>query len=417
MSTYIFRQVALERLSSPDQLDEALRVTSPRIWLALSGLTMLLGITCVWGYEGSISTTVDGKGVVVRSGGVSNVVSHGSGMLMNLNVHVGDKLHQGQVVALVAQPELLEQIKSAKQVLEEAKLERDRQLAVKTKNAGAAVAALERKRDLYERQIRVLREQVKLAASQVAAAEQLNAKGLVTRQQVLTADEKRVALEGQIENAQAELKQLDYQELSEQQQPNQAAAEMQARIADAERRLSGLATDLQINGKVLSPYSGEVVELKVDVGSTVAAGTPLLSVQPVADTLELLLYLPALQAKQVKASMPIEVSPTTVRREESGYMLGTATYVSDYPSTEAALMRHFQNEVLVQSLIHDGPVTEVRAVLQPDAQTPSGYRWSSSKGPAIRITSGTIFQGRIVTRSQRPVDLIVPYLKTKAGLD
>jgi HlyD family secretion protein len=129
------------------------------------------------------------------------------------------------------------------------------------------------------------------------------------------------------------------------------------------------------------------------------------------------MFLPAQQAKQVIPGMSIEVSPTTVKREEFGFMSGKVAFVSDYPVTQAALMRHFQNEVLVQSLLRDGPVTEVRGRLEADPATPSGFRWSSGKGPAIQVSSGTICTGRIVTKRQVPAELVIPYLKSKGGLN
>ena len=291
-------------------------------------------------------------------------------------------------------------------------LRSDRQLESKTRNSGVALEALRVKREMYTRQIRVLEDQVRLAAERANSTEQLAAKGLVTQQQVNDAKEKKVTLEGQIENARAEIKQLEVQDVSERQTPHQLAADMHARVSEAERRLASLENDLRINGQVVSPYSGDVLELKADVGFNVRAPAPLLiSVQPVADTLELLLFLPAPQAKQVTQGMTIEVSPTTVKREEFGFMSGKVAYVSDYPVTEAALMRHFQNAVLVQSLLHDGPVTEVRGKLEADLQTPSGYHWSSGRGPAVQISSGTgICTGRIVTKRQAPAELVIPYI-------
>lgn len=397
MSTHIFRQVALERLSSPDQLDEALRVTSAHTWLALAGIFVLLGATSIWAWKGSIATTVNGQGIVIRRGGVYNVSSQGAGMVTEVNVQVGDIVGEHQVVARIAQPELLEQIRAAKQVADEANRDADRLLKMKAKSTGVALDALRHRREMYELQIRLLRQRMKAADR--------------------ASDEDRLALEGQIASAEADLRQIEAQELSEKQQPAKTATEMRARVADAERRLAGLENELRVSGQIVSPYSGEVLELKADIGSVVAAGSPLLSVQPLMDTLELLLYVPATQAKQVKPAMNIEVSPTTVKREESGYMLGRVTHVSNYPATQAALMRNFQNEILVQSLIHEGPVTEVRARLEPDSTTPSGYAWSSGRGPAIRISSGTICAGRIVTRRQAPIELMVPYIKHNSGLD
>jgi HlyD family secretion protein len=396
VSTDIFRKAALERLSSPDQLDEALRVTSAHTWLALSGLLLLLATASVWAWQGRIATTVDGKGIFVRRGGVYNVSSRSAGLIADFKVRAGDSVRENQVLARIVQPELQAQIRTAKQVLDMARSERDRTLAIRAKTSIAARDALKRKRATYERQIETLENEIEVAKEQAVS---------------------RLSLEGQLENAKAELTQVEVQEISEQQQTAQATVELQNRVAEAELRLAGLEEELRASSDVVSPYAGEVLELKAEVGSNVQPGTPLLSVQPAADTFELLLYLPALQAKRVKAGMRVEISPTTVKREESGYMPGTVTYVSDYPATEAALMRNVQNEVLVRSLIHDGPVTEARAQLVPDRSAPSGYQWSSGRGPAIGISGGTICLAGVVTKRQAPIELIIPYIKSRTGLD
>ena len=52
------------------------------------------------------------------------------------------------------------------------------------------------------------------------------------------------------------------------------------------------------------------------------------------------------------------------------------TYVSDFPTTNAAAMRTFENESLVNALQSQGVANEVRVVLDHGA---SGYAWSSKK--------------------------------------
>jgi HlyD family secretion protein len=111
----------------------------------------------------------------------------------------------------------------------------------------------------------------------------------------------------------------------------------------------------------------------------------------------------------------VEISPTNVKREEFGFLKGNVRFVADYPATPAALMRNCENESLVKSLTSDGTITEVRVTLLRDVATPSGFRWSSAKGPAIRITPGTLAGIRIVTRQQTPISLVLPFLKAKAG--
>ena len=67
MNTEIFRKVSIERLSSPEQLDQLLKVNSMGSWAALLAVLVLLGLTVVWAFQGSIATTAPGQGVIVRT--------------------------------------------------------------------------------------------------------------------------------------------------------------------------------------------------------------------------------------------------------------------------------------------------------------------------------------------------------------
>lgn len=58
----MFRQTALERLSTPERLDELMHVTSPRYWIALLALGGLLVTALIWSGFTTISTTVSGAG-------------------------------------------------------------------------------------------------------------------------------------------------------------------------------------------------------------------------------------------------------------------------------------------------------------------------------------------------------------------
>jgi hypothetical protein len=71
-STSIFRKESLERLSSPEQLDQLIQIVSPRSWLPLASLGMLIGLAFLWSVLGRIPITAEGKGVLVRSTNASN---------------------------------------------------------------------------------------------------------------------------------------------------------------------------------------------------------------------------------------------------------------------------------------------------------------------------------------------------------
>ena len=61
----IFRKEALERLSSPEQLDQLMEIVTPRSWLPLMTLGGLLGMGLLWSFLGRIPVTTTGRAVLV----------------------------------------------------------------------------------------------------------------------------------------------------------------------------------------------------------------------------------------------------------------------------------------------------------------------------------------------------------------
>jgi HlyD family secretion protein len=416
MDTSIFRKTSLERLSSPEQLDTIMRVTGAKRWLALGGMFRVLGVAVICGYAGTIDTKVSGSGVIVRAGTVLNVVASGSGLVTSINVNLGDRVKADQVVAKVSDEEILEKIRLARSALEEAKAERERNLLLRQQGAQLQVEALVRDQANAQREIQELGEQAKIATEQIAVDNQLLTKGLITRQQTLQDQQKLVEINGQIESLRAKIKRIEADQYTARTDPQRFDAEMKARIGGLERNLAGLEDQMANQSSVESPYDGQVIEMKAVPGSLVAAGSPILSIQPQGNTLEVLVYLPSLQAKAVQPGMAAEISPSTVKREEFGFIRGKVVYAGEFPASFDALMRNFQNETLVCSIMAGGPVTELRVILERDPASMSGYKWSSSRGPAITISSGTLCTVQVITRQQPPVSLLFPFFKGKLGL-
>ncbi len=57
----IFREKSLERVQSPEQLNDYIKVTTPRVWLVLIAVILLLLGVIVWGIFGrvTVQTTDD----------------------------------------------------------------------------------------------------------------------------------------------------------------------------------------------------------------------------------------------------------------------------------------------------------------------------------------------------------------------
>lgn len=58
MKTNLFRKKNIERVASPEQLDDYIHVSSPASWAVLGAFTILLVGICVWGIFGRLDTTL-----------------------------------------------------------------------------------------------------------------------------------------------------------------------------------------------------------------------------------------------------------------------------------------------------------------------------------------------------------------------
>lgn len=416
MESTLFRKVALERMSSPEQLDQLLHVTTSRSWFALIGLIALLCVTVVWGFLGQVTDKVSGQGVLIRSGGVQSVVPMGAGRVLDVRVRVGQHVRSGQVIATIAQPSLEERIRLARGQLSDVQKQKTELVRVRSDRSRLQLAFLKQQRANLETEIQDLQREAKLVEDQIPVDEELLAKGLVTRQQTYATRQKLVSIQGSIASRRAQITQVDALEFQTANESMESNIQAQNSVGDLTREIHLLEQELDTQSRVVTPHAGQVLEVKVSPGSLVQAGTPVISLQPDVVKLEAVLYVPAARAKEVRASMDAEISPTEIRREEFGFVRGKVIFVADYPATEEALMRIFENAPLVRMLGAGGAITEVQVELETDPATPSGYRWSSAQGAPGKLSGGTLCLGDIVTRKQRPVSLLFPFVRQAIGL-
>lgn len=103
MNDKIFRQKSVDRMSSPEQLNDYIKVTSPGVWMVLAAIAILLAGICVWGIFGKLETKLtlaaescEGQTVLyVKESDISSVKE-------NMSVSVGDGTYT--VVAIPAEP-------------------------------------------------------------------------------------------------------------------------------------------------------------------------------------------------------------------------------------------------------------------------------------------------------------------------
>jgi HlyD family secretion protein len=412
----LFRKAALDRLSSPEELDQLMQVTNPRAWLALMALGLLLFAAVLWSIFGVIPTRISGKGILIRTGGVFDVVSLGVGRLTEIDVTSGDIVKQNQVIARIAQPDLLDQINQTKAELNELVIQHQVLGGFLQKDTGFQNDVLAGQRATNEQKIAASKPRIEWFQKRIAVEEKLFAEGVITEKQLLQTKEDFSQMIAEITEAKNRLREIAAGELAMRNKNLQQLSTSELRIADQKRKLQLLENQLDLSSRVVSPYEGRILEVKIDEGNLVNVGTSIVSLEMSEGKLQALLYLPAAEGKKVHTDMEALISPTTVRREEYGLILGKVKSVSSFPATHQGMMRMLANESLVQSLEGSGAPLEIYAELATEPSTESGYRWSSRKGPPVKIYSGTLCDGMVTVQKQRPINLLIPYIRETLGI-
>jgi HlyD family secretion protein len=195
----------------------------------------------------------------------------------------------------------------------------------------------------------------------------------------------------------------------------QALATTDDALREAQAALARARTDLAEASRVLSPYSGVVSSVEAYQGQYMTPGTPLMTIEPLNVALRATLYLPDKDGKQVRLGQQVQIMPESVSAEEYGYLRAKVTSVDALPATPESMQAVLQNEFLVQELAAQGTVLRIEATLTPAPENPSGYAWSSSSGPDLRISSGTTVSARVVLSQDPPITYVFPQLKRLTG--
>jgi len=114
MGKELFRKKSLENVSSPEKLDEYVRVTNPGVWSVLIACIAILVAAAVWFAVGRIPDTLDMKGIIFPGDGTVSVLSTGSGKIHDVRVSVGDMVDPHDILAVIPQPELAAEISQLK---------------------------------------------------------------------------------------------------------------------------------------------------------------------------------------------------------------------------------------------------------------------------------------------------------------
>ena len=412
MSASFFRKSALEKLSTPEKLDQLIKVTGPKSWIALLTIALALGVGITWSVFGRVKTKLDVVGVVL-GGDVHEVVSTAQGQLVELKVAIGNKVKKGDIIATIQQPELVQQIEDAKAVLADRRFEMGKLVSYGNQGNHLQDELISQNRVSIQGEIESERKKIAFLNNQLDSENGLLSKGLIVKSQVANTKQQIEASRNTIERLKGQMVEASSQQHNLGYDIQQKVTLQNQRIAEAERTLQFLTEKYDTQKNIRSPYDGEVVEVLTDRGIVVGQGTPLFKVKNEGTSttklagLKGVLYIPSKDGKKIKKGMEALVSPSTVQPQEYGFIKSKVTYVSDFPITEKGILTSIKNDQLAKGLLASGPLFEVHVDFEKDPSSYSGFKWTSAKGPALFIKEGTSCMGKVTIEEERPATIVV----------
>ena len=412
----MFRAVALERLSSPEQLDRLITLTPPTGWVALAALSALTAAIVARGIFGSVPTRVTGAGILVERGGqVFDAMASAPGVL-SMVAPIGTVVHQGDLVAALDDVQAQQDLQHAQTLLQEqqAQLEQlvarfDREIAARRRvdaqqreNLQNIIAAATQRQAFYQQSLR----------NETPVAE----RGYITRRFMQETRQQIDAAEQDARRARNELLALDAADIDQLGRRDQEVWHQQEAVNTARRMVEELTIAMLRSTRIVSPIAGHVTEVKASPGVVVAPGKAIVSIETAGEGLELVLYVPPEQGKKITPGMEVRIEPATVKKEEFGTLLGRVLEISQFPVSTDGMMATLQNPQLVARFSAQGAPYAARVALLPDKSNSSGYAWSAGRGPPVLLTSGTTAAAEVTVRRQAPITLVLPLLRETTGL-
>ncbi|UBF27142.1 NHLP bacteriocin system secretion protein [Kovacikia minuta CCNUW1] len=473
--TNLFRKEALDRLSSPERLDQLMQVAQPKKWIPLAAMGSLITVGLAWSIFGRIPITVPGQGVLVFPSQVVPFQAPSSGQILAINVKPGDTIKKGQVLATIDQTELqkkldllraklaqlLEQDQSAnslqsqRTVLDKDAAQQQRQALQQSLEATQSVTPILREKGLdsiqqqrlsLQGQLQTTRDLLPTFKQRWEIRQQLRREGAVSSDAVLQAQQQFLDSQSKVNEIKSQLKQLDLKEADAQREylaninsvkdiqaqlatlntklANQAeqdlatATNRKKEIEETRRSITQLELQLTDKTRVVSSFNGRILEIGAVPGQYFEEGKQIGTIEAQDNDSKLVsvAFFPVSEGKKIQPGMELQVTPSNVKRERFGGIVAKVTNVSAFPVTKETASSVVGGPDILQGLISKEPQIQVFAELQPDPSTVSKFRWSSSKGPNSQVTSGTTTSVRVKVDEQAPISFVFPILRSWSGV-
>ena len=409
----LFRDEAIKNLRSPEQLDTVLRLTSPIGWLSLAVLFVIIAIVTIWGVVGSVPVQVKGMGVFLDRGGVVySVIAPAAGRIDAIDVKVGQVVTKGTRLAVLSLPNREAQLRDARRTLESLQGQYDRQLVFSGKDVESRNANMRDTIGALNAKITADKNHLDFLQPLYDAQQEELEKGYITRKQLEQTRSDIFATKQSVRDSRNKIAEARSAQVEFENQQRRTMAELEQQVITAKNSFEEAKTFLETEKEIFSPVDGRVTEIDVKLGVLVKTDDQVAVIEKSGKNLELITYFEIGKGKKIHPGMRAGVAPSSIERDLYGSIQGNVESVSDLPETQAGLMAILGNETLVGKMMGAGAPIKVVITLDKDPKTFSGLKWSSSKGPPLKVTTGDTGFASVTVREERPINLVIPIFET-----
>lgn len=111
----LYRKSVLDRLSSPEQLDKMIVITSPSLWIAMIGAALIVTVALVWSVFGELPVKQEASGILVPNQGAYTLAAETGGIVSTVEVKIGDHVKEGDVMVVLADADVQTELDALKE--------------------------------------------------------------------------------------------------------------------------------------------------------------------------------------------------------------------------------------------------------------------------------------------------------------
>lgn len=414
----LFRRSALEKMSSPERLDEAMTAASPRHWIAFLSAFIIVAGAVAWGFLGSIPTRLHAQGILLSYGGeIFSATSEGDGLLTEVLVTTGQRVEKGQRLATLDLRLDQSRLEREHEKLENLDERRSAYIEQREADLGKRLALRDLRAESLRQRVDNNEHRSTVLSERLSDLKSLHRDGHVNRQAILAAESEWLQAKETASALRTEIVNLDVEIHDRREYWADRIRQVETEIFNHGKTIEEIEERISAARHLRSPVSGHVTEIASSLGDRITTGTPVIRVITDSDELDALLFVTPDLGKRIRTGFTVNVEPTVTKKEEFGTVRGVVRSVSELPLSSSAINSLLHNDKLVEQFTANGAPVAVRADLVEDVTTASGLAWTSGTGPDFDIENGTLVSATITTARQAPVTLILPFLKSVLGVD